>query len=339
MTHPLRAPSRRPILAVRRTLFDGKVLLITGGTGSFGQAFVKHLLACHNPAKIIVFSRDELKQHEMSQRYKSEKMRYFIGNVRDSDRLQVALDGVDIVVHAAALKQVPACEYNPFEAVKTNIIGTQNVIQAALDANVSKVIAISSDKAVNPVNLYGATKMVLERLFVHSNVYAGDKRKTIFSVVRYGNVLGSRGSVVPLFLKQRKHGKITITDVRMTRFWMTLNFACRLVVDALEQMVGGEIVVPADLHAMSIVDLARVVAPDAYVTITGIRPGEKLHECLISAYEAPRTYRRDDLYIVAPGAEGNGIKVPVDFEYTSEHAPRLTAERIAKMIWDWEESR
>lgn len=323
-------------------MFDGKTLLITGGTGSFGQAFVKHLLTCHDPAKIIVFSRDELKQHEMSQWYKDERMRYFIGNVRDIDRLRVAFEGVDIVIHAAALKQIPACEYNPFEAVKTNIIGTQNVIQAALGANVSKVLAISSDKAVNPVNLYGATKMVLERLFVHSDVYAGSKRKTIFGVVRYGNVLGSRGSVVPLFLKQRKRGTITITDIRMTRFWMTLDFACQLVVNALEQMVGGEIFVPADLHAMPIVRLAEVVAPDAAVVFTGIRPGEKLHECLISSYEAPRTYRRKNLYVIAPGTEAlneSDVKVPASFEYTSGRAIELSAQEVAKMIGQGEESR
>ena len=318
-----------------------KTVLITGGTGSFGQAFVRYLLAHDPPSKIIVFSRDELKQHEMAKLYDQPSIRYFVGDVRDVDRLRMAFDGVDVVVHAAAMKQVPACEYNPFEAVKTNILGAENVIRAARNCAVEKVVAISSDKAVNPVNLYGATKMVMERLFVHGNVYTGHTRRPAFSVVRYGNVMGSRGSVVPLFLNQSQSGTLTITDPRMTRFWMTLDRACQLVIDTLENMVGGEIVIPADLPAMSIVRLAHLIAPQAQVVFTGIRPGEKLHESLISEHEVPKTFRIADCYEILPPALSGLFEHAVlpDFEYTSETAVQLTDGQAVQMIGQLPEAK
>jgi UDP-N-acetylglucosamine 4,6-dehydratase len=253
----------------------------------------------YNPSKIIVFSRDELKQHEMrSAGYDAPNLRYFIGDVRDLDRLRRAFEGVDIVVHAAALKQVPACEYNPMEAIKTNILGSSNVIDAALDAGVERVIALSTDKAVNPINLYGATKLAAEKLFIQSNSYAGG-RKTRFACVRYGNVVGSRGSVVPVFLRQRDNGEVTITDDRMTRFWISLEQGVRFVIRCAEQMHGGEVFVPK-IPSMSIIDLAKSIAPDAKVNVIGIRPGEKLHEVLISEDEARTTVELDDMYVVQP---------------------------------------
>lgn len=321
-------------------MLEKKAILITGGTGSFGQAFVRYLLGNCDFAKIIVFSRDELKQHEMAQRYDDPRMRYFVGDVRDVDRLRLAFAQVDIVIHAAAMKQVPACEYNPFEAVQTNILGAENVIRAALDCGVEKTVALSSDKAVNPVNLYGATKMVMERLFVHGNVYSGCTRSA-FSVVRYGNVLGSRGSVVPIFLAQRKSGLLAVTDARMTRFWMTLEHACQLVMKTLEIMQGGEIVVPADLPAMPIVDLASVIAPEAEIVFFGIRPGEKLHERLISPHEVPTTHRYENVYIVGSSLPQHipGYLVRDDFDYTSETAPRISKEEITRMIGQLPEAK
>ncbi len=276
-----------------------KVVLITGGTGSFGKKLTRIMLDEYNPSKIIVFSRDELKQHEMrSAGYDAPNLRYFIGDVRDLDRLRRAFEGVDIVVHAAALKQVPACEYNPMEAIKTNILGSSNVIDAALDAGVERVIALSTDKAVNPINLYGATKLAAEKLFIQSNSYAGG-RKTRFACVRYGNVVGSRGSVVPVFLRQRDNGEVTITDDRMTRFWISLEQGVRFVIRCAEQMHGGEVFVPK-IPSMSIIDLAKSIAPDAKVNVIGIRPGEKLHEVLISEDEARTTVELDDMYVVQP---------------------------------------
>jgi UDP-N-acetylglucosamine 4,6-dehydratase len=276
-----------------------KVVLITGGTGSFGKKLTRIMLDEYNPSKIIVFSRDELKQHEMrSAGYDAPNLRYFIGDVRDLDRLRRAFEGVDIVVHAAALKQVPACEYNPMEAIKTNILGSSNVIDAALDAGVERVIALSTDKAVNPINLYGATKLAAEKLFIQSNSYAGG-RKTRFACVRYGNVVGSRGSVVPVFLRQRDNGEVTITDDRMTRFWISLDQGVRFVIRCAEQMHGGEVFVPK-IPSMSIIDLAKSIAPDAKVNVIGIRPGEKLHEVLISEDEARTTVELDDMYVVQP---------------------------------------
>ena len=276
-----------------------QVVLVTGGTGSFGKMFIKIMLEEYHPAKIIVYSRDELKQHEMrAAGFNHPSLRYFIGDIRDQERLRRALNGVNVCVHAAALKQVPACEYNPMEAIKTNILGSSNVIDAALDAGVERVLALSTDKAVNPVNLYGATKLAAEKLFVQSNSYAG-AMKTRFSCVRYGNVVGSRGSVVPVFLKQRQSGTVTITDERMTRFWISLEQGVRFVIRCVEQMHGGEVFVPK-LPSMTVLDLARAVAPEAEIKTIGIRPGEKLHEVLISEDEARTTIELEDMYVVQP---------------------------------------
>ena len=256
-----------------------EIVLVTGGTGSFGKEFIEILLREHQPGKVIVFSRDELKQHEMrAAGFDHPDLRYFIGDVRDLSRLRRAMNGVSIVVHAAALKQVPACEYNPMEAIKTNILGSSNVIEAALDMGVQKVLALSTDKAVNPINLYGTTKLAAEKLFVQSNAYAAGK-STRFSCVRYGNVVGSRGSVIPIFIKQRENGKLTITDERMTRFWLTLEQGVRFVVSCIEQMRGGEVFVPK-IPSMRLIDLAKAIAPGAELEFVGIRPGEKLSEDL-----------------------------------------------------------
>src|SRR5512136_2440408 len=279
--------------------WNEKVVLVTGGTGSFGKKFVEILLAEYQPARLIIFSRDELKQHEMRVAgYDHPSLRYFIGDIRDRDRLVRAFEGVDVVVHAAALKQVPACEYNPMEAIKTNILGSSNVVDAALDVGVEKVIALSTDKAVNPVNLYGATKLAAEKLLIQSNAYAAGK-KTRISCVRYGNVVGSRGSVVPVFLKQRETGKLTITDERMTRFWISLEHGVRFVVACAEQMHGGEVFVPK-IPSMHVSDLAKAIAPEAKIEVVGIRPGEKLHEVLISEDEARTTIDLGDRYAVLP---------------------------------------
>ena len=274
-------------------------VLVTGGTGSFGKKFTELMLKEYHPKKLVIFSRDELKQHEMRvSGLDDPRLRFFIGDVRDADRLRRAMTGMDIVVHAAALKQVPACEYNPIEAVMTNVMGARNVIEAALDMEVKKVIAISSDKAVSPVNLYGATKLVAEKLFVQGNSYSG-AGPTRFSCVRYGNVVGSRGSVIPLFLGQRNNGKVTITDRRMTRFWLTLEQGVRFVIRCIEQMHGGEVFVPK-IPSMNIMDLAKAVAPKCDVETIGIRPGEKLHEVLISEDEVRQTLELDDMYVIKP---------------------------------------
>jgi UDP-N-acetylglucosamine 4,6-dehydratase len=278
----------------------------------------------YNPSKIIVYSRDELKQHEMrAAGYDATNLRYFIGDVRDLDRMRRAFEGVDIVIHAAALKQVPACEYNPMEAIKTNILGSSNVIDAALDAGVERVVALSTDKAVNPVNLYGATKLAAEKLFIQSNSYAGG-RKTRFSCVRYGNVVGSRGSVVPVFLRQRENGEITITDDRMTRFWISLEQGVRFVIRCAEDMHGGEVFVPK-IPSMAIIDLAKAIAPEAKVNVIGIRPGEKLHEVLISEDEARTTVELEDMFVVQPAEalwfgrdwEKQGKLISDEFRYAS----------------------
>ena len=322
---------------------EGRSVLVTGGTGSFGKKFVEVCLREHNPRKLIVFSRDELKQDQMRRRFPDvgdSPMRYFIGDVRDRERLYRALDGVDIVVHAAALKQVPACEYNPLEAIKTNIEGAANLIDAAIDRGVQKIIALSTDKAVNPVNLYGATKLCAERLFVQANAYSGG-HEARFSCVRYGNVVGSRGSVIPLFLEQRKQGKITITDPHMTRFWITLEQGVRFVIRSVERMTGAEVIVPK-LPTMNIVDLAKVVAPDCEIEYIGIRPGEKIHEVLISEDDARHTLELDDSFVVAPlsmswdGAAWDGARpVASEFRYSSDSAAwRLTAAELAEMVDD-----
>jgi UDP-N-acetylglucosamine 4,6-dehydratase len=306
--------------------WKNQVVLVTGGTGSFGKKFIEIMLKEYQPAKVIVYSRDELKQHEMQvSGFNHPSLRYFIGDVRDLPRLERAMQGVDIVVHAAALKQVPACEYNPMEAVKTNILGTSNVVSAAIDAKVKKVLALSTDKAVTPVNLYGATKLTAEKLVVASNAYAGD-RQTRLSCVRYGNVVGSRGSVVPIFIRQRATGKLTITDARMTRFWLSLDQGVRFVISNIERMHGGELFVPK-IPSTKITDLARVIAPDAEIEITGIRPGEKLHEMMIGRDESRSTIELPDRFVVQPAGHlwfrhdwsQEGTLVPDGFKYTSDN--------------------
>lgn len=322
-----------------------QVILVTGGTGSFGRKFVEMMLAEYHPAKLIVYSRDELKQHEMRvSGFDHASMRYFIGDVRDVDRLRRAMHGVDIVVHAAALKQVPACEYNPMEAIKTNILGSSNVVEAALDAGVKKVLALSTDKAVNPVNLYGATKLAAEKLLVQSNSYAGGMA-TRFSCVRYGNVVGSRGSVVPIFLQQRSTGKLTITDSRMTRFWLTLEQGVRFVISCIDRMHGGEVFVPK-IPSMKIVDLAKALAPQAELEVVGIRPGEKLHEVLISDDEARTSVELEDMYVVQPSPtawfgrewQSEGKALPPGFRFGSDNNPNwLSVNQIRQMVAPFEE--
>ena len=320
--------------------WNNKVVLVTGGTGSFGKKFIKIMLEEYHPAKIIVYSRDELKQHEMrTSGYDDPSIRYFIGDVRDRERLMRALYGVDIVVHAAALKQVPACEYNPMEAIKTNILGSSNVADAAIENNVEKVLALSTDKAVNPINLYGATKLAAEKLLIQSNAYAGG-RKTRISCTRYGNVVGSRGSVVPLFLKQRENGRLTITDARMTRFWISLEQGVRFVIRCIEQMQGGEVFVPK-IPSMRMLDLAKAMAPEAEIEIIGIRPGEKLHESLISEDEARTTVELPDMFVVQPPSalwfghtwEKLGKPLPDGFRYASNtNTDWLDVEQINALI-------
>lgn len=324
--------------------WNEKVVLVTGGTGSFGKMFVKIMLKEYHPAKIIVYSRDELKQHEMRvSGYDHPSLRYFIGDVRDLPRLTRALNGVNIVVHAAALKQVPACEYNPMEAIKTNILGTSNVIDAAIDAGVEKVLALSTDKAVNPINLYGATKLSAEKLIVQSNSYAGGG-STRLCCVRYGNVMGSRGSVVPLFIKQRQNGKVTLTDARMTRFWISLDQGVRFVIRCLEQMHGGEVFVPK-IPSMKMIDLAGAIAPKAEVEVVGIRPGEKLHEVLISEDEARTAVELESMYVIQPAEaswfgrdwEKLGQPLPDGFRYASNtNTSWLTLDQLHKMVMPFE---
>jgi UDP-N-acetylglucosamine 4,6-dehydratase len=306
-------------------MFDNNVVLVTGGTGSFGKRFIEIVLREYHPRKLIVFSRDELKQHEMRTvlGFDDPRLRYFIGDVRDADRLRRAMTGANVVVHAAALKQVPACEYNPFEAVQTNIMGAKNVIDAAIDSGVERVLALSTDKAVSPVNLYGATKLVAEKLFVQGNSYAGAGR-TRFACVRYGNVVGSRGSVVPLFEAQRKTGTVTLTDERMTRFWITLDQGVRFVIRCIERMHGGEVFVPK-IPSMRMTDLVATLAPECRVEITGIRPGEKLHEVLVNEDEARQTLELEDMFVIKPlfpwwsGENWNmGRPVADGFRYASD---------------------
>ena len=324
--------------------WNEKVVLITGGTGSFGRKFTRVLLDDYKPAKLIVFSRDELKQYEMKTAgFDDANIRYFIGDVRDLMRLRRAMQGVDIVVHAAALKQVPACEYNPIEAIMTNIIGGRNVIEAALDTSVEKVMALSTDKAVNPINLYGATKLAAEKLFVQSNAYAGGTG-TRFSCVRYGNVVGSRGSVVPVFVNQRTKGKITITDERMTRFWLSLEEGVRFTIRCIEQMEGGEVFVPK-IPSMRVVDLANAIAPDTEIEVIGIRPGEKLHEVLVSEDEARHTLELEDMYVVEPpaalwfgrGWRDRGKQLPEGYRYTSDGNDQwLDESKIRELVEPFE---
>ena len=307
-------------------MFDDASILVTGGTGSFGNKFAEIVLSEHRPRRLVIFSRDELKQHEMRQRFADERsspLRFFIGDIRDADRLRRAMQDVDIVIHAAAMKQVPTCEYNPIEAIATNVIGAKNVVDAALDTGVERVLALSTDKAVNPVNLYGATKLCAEKLVIQSNAYSGNK-PTKFSCTRYGNISGSRGSVVPTFQEQRKNGRITITDSRMTRFWMSLEDGVRFVMHCIAQMQGGEIFIPK-IPSLRITDLADAVAPGCEVEYIGIRPGEKLHEVLVSEDEAQQTLEFDDMYVVQPAytwwnVEGlaGARSVDEDFRFRSD---------------------
>lgn len=322
---------------------NGASILITGGTGSFGQAFVRRLFANYRPARVIVYSRDELKQFEMQQRFPQPELRYFIGDVRDRERLDRALKGIEFVVHAAALKQVPAAEYNPIECIKTNVIGAENLINACIDQNVKKVIALSTDKAVNPVNLYGATKLCADKLFVAANHLAG-RGGTRFAVVRYGNVVGSRGSVVPFFKAQAKTGKLPITDPNMTRFWIRLEDGVTFVERCLDLMRGGEIFIPK-IRSMRLVDLARAIGPDCQHEVIGIRPGEKLHELLLTRDDARQTLEFDDFYLIQPGTHHwdyvestsyggqQGRPVPADFEYASNTNSRwLEADELRAII-------
>lgn len=320
--------------------WNDKSVLVTGGTGSFGRKFVQVMLQDYHPDRLIVFSRDELKQHEMRESgLRHESLRYFIGDVRDRLRLRRAMDGVDVVVHAAALKQVPACEYNPIEAILTNIMGARNVIEAALDTEVQQVMALSTDKAVNPINLYGATKLAAEKLFVQSNAYAGGGG-TRFSCVRYGNVVGSRGSVVPVFIRQRENGTITVTDERMTRFWLSLEQGVRFTINCIEKMQGGEVFVPK-IPSMRVVDLAKAIAPEAEVEFIGIRPGEKLHEVLISEDESRHTIELDQMYVVEPpgtfwfghGWADRGEPLAEGYRYASDSNDRwMTVEELRELI-------
>jgi UDP-N-acetylglucosamine 4,6-dehydratase len=317
-------------------VFNNKTILITGGTGSFGMECVKTFLQHYRPKKIIIFSRDELKQFDMQQLFHDSCMRYFLGDVRDGARLEQAMRGVDYVIHAAALKQVPAAEYNPMECIKTNVMGAQNVIQAALANEVEKVIALSTDKAVNPINLYGASKLASDKLFIAANNIAGG-HKTTFSVVRYGNVVGSRGSVQPFFEKLIREGakELPITDVRMTRFWITLQKGVSFVMRSFERMYGGEIFVPK-IPSISIVDLATALAPHLPHKIVGIRPGEKLHELLCTLDDARYVLEFKDHYIIQPGIKftdqvdysisktgENGAPVDPEFEYHSGKNPHF----------------
>lgn len=326
-------------------IFNDKTILVTGGTGSFGKAFVRYVLDNFNPQAVRIFSRDELKQYQMAEEFSGHpqkgKLRFLIGDVRDEKRLARSFENVDVVVHAAALKQVPACEYNPIEAIKTNILGSVNVIDAALDHEVESLIALSTDKASEPINLYGATKLCADKLFIQANNYRGVK-KTKFAVVRYGNVMASRGSVIPLFFEQAKHGQLTITDEDMTRFWITLDEAVKFVVSCFGMMQGGELWVPK-LPSIKMLDLVEAIAPEARLEIVGIRPGEKLHESLISGNEALYTNDMGDRYMIEP-TNLSGWKenfdlyqkkkpVPLDFAYQSHTNKKFfTIPQIRKKL-------
>jgi UDP-N-acetylglucosamine 4,6-dehydratase len=339
--------ARRPYIAeldtakIAANIFDGKSVLVTGGTGSFGRAFAEIVLAHGHPKRLIVLSRDEMKQSEMAQQFGHDpRLRFFLGDVRDRDRLHRAFQGVEVVIHAAALKQVPAAEYNPFEAVKTNVIGAQNIIDVAIDAGVKKVIALSTDKAANPINLYGATKLCADKLFVAANAYGGGTG-TRFCCVRYGNVVGSRGSVIPFFQSRKATGVLPITHPDMTRFWITPEQGVTLVLAAHGVMRGGEIFVPK-IPSMKMIDLARAIAPECRLEIVGIRPGEKLHEVMIPSDESHNTFEYDTHYIIAPAFHewseldfraSGGRPVGDGFTYasdTNEH--QLTVDELRAMV-------
>lgn len=332
---------------MRGNMLNNKTILVTGGTGSFGKCFTKYVLTHYQPKKIIIYSRDEFKQYMMQEEFREYQtvMRYFIGDVRDKDRLKRAFEGVDYVIHAAALKQVPACEYNPNEAIRTNIGGAQNVIDAALDTNVKKVVALSTDKAVNPVNLYGGTKLVSDKLFVAANAYAGTKDIS-FSIVRYGNVAGSRGSIIPIFANIIKNGgkELPITDVRMTRFWISLTEGVKLVIKALEEAKGGETFI-SRIPSFKVTDLAEAMLPGCGIKEIGIRPGEKLHEIMITPEDSFNTYEYDRHFIVYPQVVWNerqvpdlsGKKVEEGFSYSSgNNTEWLSVEDIRKLLADME---
>lgn len=327
-----------------QSIFKNKVVLITGGTGSFGQAMTRYLLEEHDPSTVRIFSRDEYKQYRLREKFPDKRLRLFLGDVRDRHRLRRACEGADIILNAAALKQVPVCEYNPFEAIQTNIMGAMNVVDAAIDCGVSHVMTISSDKAVNPVNLYGATKLCAEKVFIYGNSYSG-RRQTRLACVRYGNVVGSRGSVLPLFLQQAKQGEFTITDERMTRFWISLDAAVRFVTRSLEMMVGGEIFVPR-LPSMRVVDLARTIAPKATLKSVGVRPGEKLHEVMVMREEACHTISYLDGYIILPEWFNTIVKRPYlgktmddDFYYSSDSNDWwMTRDEMTLMIKNYTEN-
>ena len=318
-------------------------VLVTGGTGSFGKAFIRTLQELHPPNKLIVFSRDELKQSEMrASGFDAPNLRFFLGDVRDLRRLRRGMEQVTVVVHAAALKQVASCEYNPVEAVRTNVDGAVNVIDAALDCKVERILALSTDKVVNPVNLYGATKLVAEKIFIQANSYRGD-RPIRFSCVRYGNVVGSRGSVIPLFQKQRETGTVTVTDPRMTRFWITLEQGARFVIRCIEDMQGGEVFVPK-IPTMNIMDLVNVVAPRCNVEEIGIRPGEKLHEVLLSEDESRTARDFDDMFVVLPShkwwgtpQQFGGESLPYGFQYRSNDNPDWLDQDDLKRLLDGDE--
>lgn len=324
-----------------RSYLNNKFVLVTGGTGSFGRKFIEIILKEYNVGRLVVYSRDEFKQDEMRSIYglTDPRLRYFIGDVRDKERLMRAMVGIDVVVHAAALKQVSALEYNPIEAIKTNIYGTENIINACIDSKVKRAITLSTDKAVNPISLYGATKLVSEKLFVQGNNYSSvDGAK--FSVVRYGNVVGSRGSVVPLFIHQKNKGSITITDEKMTRFWITLEQGVRFVIDIIETMSGGEIFVPK-IPSMKIMDLAEVIAPDSKIRIIGAKPGEKKHEALINEDESKNTYEFKNMYVIRPinlfrepknKLWKTGKKMKLSSYTSNENILWLTKKQLRKMV-------
>lgn len=323
---------------------NGRSILITGGTGSFGRKFLEKALKEHSPRRIVIFSRDELKQYEMKQTWANDdRVRFFLGDIRDVERLRVALHEVDLVVHAAALKQVDTAEYNPMEYVKTNVLGSENVIQASIDAGVRKVVALSTDKASSPANLYGATKLTADKLFISSNHYSV-ARGTAFSVVRYGNVMGSRGSVIPFFREMALQGlPLPITDSRMTRFWITLPQAVDFVLSSITDMTGGELYVPR-IPSMNVTDLAFAIAPGAATREIGIRPGEKLHEEMISLADAPRTLKRTDRYVVTPTlaewgySNTSGEPVEFGFSYTSDKNDQwLSVDEIQSMLTSLDE--
>ena len=317
---------------------DGKSILVTGGTGSFGKRFISEILENTGIRRVVVFSRDELKQFEHQQAHPGdERLRYFIGDVRDFQRLHRAFHGIDVVIHAAALKQVPAAEYNPFEAVKTNVHGAQNVIEAAIENEVERVIALSTDKACSPVNLYGATKLVSDKLFIQGNAYAAGTR-TRFSVVRYGNVVGSRGSVVPYFQQLAPTGVLPITDERMTRFWITLSEGVRFVLQSLDRMHGGEMFVPK-IPSMRVTELAEAIAPEATLEVVGIRPGEKVHEEMINVSDARSTVDMGPYYVIQPSLDWwpkesvGGVPVPDGFSYASDTNDQwLTVDQLRAML-------